>query len=160
MISFLISRKSFLFLIVFKKKAKKPKSSASFPRNHSRHIRLPSSIWHYICKAAISDSPNTPCARQQVITRIRQSSSGNALPALSLQQATGVLWKFNAGLQAHSSLCSYQEITRWYALHVYITPHHPQLRAAFLSWRTHLNPSVSKHYPTESAPRDRNFAFT
>lgn len=32
-------------------------------------------------------------------------------------------------------LYSYQEITHVYALHVHITPHHPQLRAAFLSWR-------------------------
>lgn len=96
MTSFLISRKCCLFSGVFKKKAKTPKSSASFPRNHCRYSRFPSSgatFPNKICKAAISDSPNAPCAQQRVITRIKQSGPGHALPALPLQQATGVFMK-------------------------------------------------------------------
>lgn len=76
--------------VVFKKKAKKPVSSASLPRNHYRHTCFPSSTWHYIGKedlhSTTSASPNTSCAQEQVV-RIRQKRAGSAVPQLSLQQA-------------------------------------------------------------------------
>lgn len=49
MSSFLISRKSYLYFVVFKRKARKPKPSASCPKNHCRHTHFPGSTWHYIC---------------------------------------------------------------------------------------------------------------
>lgn len=128
--------------VVFKKKAKKPVSSASLPRNHYRHTCFPSSTWHYIGKEDLHSShfcqpQHFLCPRASGKDQAEEGRqcSASAFPAASHCTA----WKPSPG---HTHPHGYWEITWLYAPHVHIT-RNQELWAGEPAW-THPSPSTTQ----------------